>query len=230
MTLIPPGAVKICGLREPIHAEAAARSGADLLGFIFAPSRRQITPDQAAECIAAARQAAGRPILTVGVFVDAPVETMNQAAEVAGLDLLQLHGDEPPDILPDLSRLVIKAFRPAPGTSIDDLRSTLDRYLQSDRSPVAFLIDGYHPTLHGGGGVRADWTLASEIASRYDVILAGGLDPDNVAEAIQTVAPRGVDVSSGVEREGRKEPGLIARFITAAKAAFAERDALTADR
>jgi phosphoribosylanthranilate isomerase len=221
MTALPTGFVKICGLQAPDHARAAVVNGADLIGFVFAPSRRQVSPAQVAGCIQAARDATDRPFLATGVFVNAPADTINQIAAETGIDLVQLHGDEPPALIQALSLPAIKALRPAPGASLDEVRSTIELYLQASEPPVAFLIDGYHPTLPGGGGVRADWLLAAELAADIPIVLAGGLDPANVAEAILTVRPAGVDVSSGVESHGVKDPGKIAAFIRAAKAAFA---------
>lgn len=221
MTTLLPGFVKICGLQEPEHARAAVINGADLIGFIFAPSRRQVSPAQAAFCIRTARAATDRRFLATGVFVNAPADMINLIAAEAGIDLIQLHGEEPPSLVEALSLPVIKALRPAPGASPADVRSTMETYLQSSKPPVAFLIDGYHPTIPGGGGIRADWSLAAELVGDAPLVLAGGLDPANVAEAILAVRPAGVDVSSGVESHGVKDPGKIAAFIRAAKAAFA---------
>ncbi len=221
MTALTTGFVKICGLQEPEHARAAVANGADLIGFIFAPSRRQVSSAQAAVCIQAAREATDRPFLAAGVFVNAPADTINQIAVEAGIDLVQLHGDEPPSLVEALSLPVVKALRPTPGASPDEVRSAIAMYFRIARPPVAFLIDGYHPTLPGGGGVRADWSLAAELVTDAPIVLAGGLDPANVAEAIFTVRPAGVDVSSGVESHGVKDPGKIAAFIRAARAAFA---------
>lgn len=221
MTVLPAGLVKICGLQEPDHARAAVINGADLVGFIFAPSRRQVSPAQAAGCLQAARDATDRPFLATGVFVNATADTINRIATETGIDLVQLHGNEPPSLIEALSLPAIKALRPAPDTSPDTVRSTIEIYLQAPKPPIAFLIDGFHPTLPGGSGVRADWSLAAELIADAPIVLAGGLDPANVAEAILAVRPAGVDVSSGVESHGVKDPGKIAAFIRAAKAAFA---------
>lgn len=220
MVSLPMTFVKICGLQEPAHARAAAIHGADLLGFIFVPSRRQVTAAQARSCIQAARCAASRPILAVGVFANAPVAEIHAVASEAGLDLIQLHGDEPPSVLEELMLPAIKALRPAPGTPPSEVKAAIAAYQRASRPPVAMLIDGYHPTHLGGGGIRADWALAAEVAAEATIVLAGGLDPVNVAEAIFAVRPAGVDVSSGVESHGVKDPAKIAAFIRAAKVAF----------
>lgn len=216
------GLVKICGLREPEHAAAAAHGGADLLGFIFVPSRRQVTPELAGEMIASVRESvSGRGPLTVGVFVDADAAEINRVARIAGLDLIQLHGNEPPELLDALDRPVMKVMRPRPGTTSDEVDAYFRRYQAVANAPVLYLVEGYSPTAAGGAGVRADWTLAGQVAESWPVNLSGGLDPDNISDAIQSVWPRAVDVSSGVERDGVKDPEMIAAFVTRAKQAFA---------
>ncbi len=215
------GVVKVCGLREPVHAAAAAAAGADLLGFIFAPARRQITVAVARRCIAAARASAGdRRVVAVGVFVDAAPHEMNAAADVAGLDLLQLHGDEPPAVLGRLNRPIIKALRPRPGTPLAEVDTLADRYRAVANAPIAFLVDGFAVDAAGGAGYRADWDLARVLAGRGPMILAGGLDPGNVVGAIVGVRPLGVDVSSGVETDGAKDVAKIAAFVASARRAL----------
>ena len=218
--VIGAGAIKVCGLREPADAAAAAAAGADLIGFIFAPARRRVTPDQAASAIMAARGATTRPVLAVGVFVDADPEEINRTAADADLDLVQLHGDEDPALLAALSRPAVKAIRPRPGESSAVVAGRMEGYLGADRPPVAFLVDGWDERAPGGTGVRADWTLAADLAARYPVLLAGGLTPENVPEAILEVTPLGVDVSSGVETDGAKDHAKIAAYVAAARRAF----------
>jgi phosphoribosylanthranilate isomerase len=217
------GLVKICGLREPDQARAAVAAGADLLGFIFAPARRRVEIEVARACVQAAREeAAGRPVLAVGVFVDASAEEMNATAARVGLDLLQLHGSEPPALLPQLRRPVVKAARPPVGTTAGEVEELLALYLSVANAPVAFLLDGYVAAAAGGEGVRADWRLAGDLARRRRRGLAGGLTPDNVAAAVAAVRPLAVDVSSGVESDGVKDARKIAAFVAAAKRAFRE--------
>jgi phosphoribosylanthranilate isomerase len=213
--------IKIDGLREPEHAAAAAAAGADLIGFIFAPARRQVTAAVARSCIAAARAAAPeRPVLAVGVFVDAPPSEMARIAREAGIDALQLHGAEPPESLRHLPVPALKALRPRPGTNASQLMAEIGRYHSSAQPPLGIVVDGYAEESAGGTGARADWRLAAEIAATFPIILAGGLDPDNVGVAIHQVNPLGVDVSSGVEIDGVKDPGRIEAFIRAARTAF----------
>lgn len=213
--------VKVCGLREPGHAVAAATAGGDLIGFIFAPARRQVTPEQARACIAAARDAAPGPIVAVGVFVDETAERIAEAVNAAGLDAVQLSGEEPPGFADALPVPVLKAFRPKPGDAEDDLASAIALHLGPDGGAVAALVDGYQPGAAGGAGVATDWDLAARLARRAPMLLAGGLDPENVAGAIRQVRPIGVDVSSGVEIGGIKDVGRIAAFVAAAKVGFA---------
>lgn len=218
---LAPGTVKICGVREPSQARAAAAAGADLVGFIFAPARRRVTPEAARLCIEEARAAAGRPgVMAVGVFVDVGAEEINRTVEVAGLDLVQLHGDEPPGLLGELSRPVVKAVRPEAGTPLSEVVELIERYRAVPNAPLTFLVDGYAAGIAGGEGVRADWGLAATLARSYPVVLAGGLTAESVGRAINEVRPIGVDVSSGVERAGEKVARLIGDFVAAAKTGF----------
>lgn len=215
------GIVKIDGLRDPEHAVAAAKAGADLIGFIFAPARRQVTAAVARTCIAAAREAVTeRSVLSVGVFVDASVGEMANISNEAGLDAIQLHGAEPPELLRHLPVPALKALRPRPGAEATDVLAEIDHYHSSTRPPLGILVDGYVEDIAGGTGTRADWRLASEIAAAFPILLAGGLNPQNVGPAILQVRPLGVDVSSGVEVDGVKSTSRIEEFIRAARQAF----------
>jgi len=216
-----PGLVKICGLREPEHAEAAAGAGADLLGFIFAPTRRQVTAEQARACIAAARKAAApREVRTVGVFVEATPAEVNSIVESVGVDLVQLHGHPDRRVLGQLLAPAVVVIRLSPGSRYGEARRVVDRYSQGSSPPVAFLVDGYDPDSHGGTGKRADWELAAALADLCPLVLAGGLTSENVGEAVRAVRPRAVDVSSGVESNGVKDSAKIEAFVREAKAAF----------
>jgi phosphoribosylanthranilate isomerase len=193
--------VKICGITRAEDALAAVRLGADAVGFNFWPgSRRYLTP-------AAARAIATRLppfVTTVGVFVNQPEAEVLGIAEEAGLQVLQLHGDEPPDLCARLPLPVVKAIH------VDAVK-TLSKLLSYEVS--AFLLDT--PSRgHGGTGQPFDWSLAEGVSEVAPVILAGGLDPENVAEAIRTVRPYAVDVASGVESSpGVKDVAKMARFI-----------------
>jgi phosphoribosylanthranilate isomerase len=145
---------------------------------------------------------------------------INAAVRAVGLDLVQLHGDESPEMLNELDVPAIKAFGLTPGASHSAVRSAMIAFAEARRPPIAFLIDGQF----GGTGSKADWSLAAEIAREFSVILAGGLTPDNVAEAIATVGPFAVDVSSGVETDGIKDAAKITSFVARARSAFAAID------
>lgn len=233
--IMPHGGVKICGIREPRHAVAAVEAGADMLGFVFAPSRRRVSAAAAAACAEAVR---GSRAAMVGLFVDATADEINRLAEIMRLDAVQLHGDVAPDLIGAIGIPVIQVLRidPAdsrwrPNSSEPAHRLPIgfgagssipsDDAARAVRSPIAYMIDAFVPGSHGGTGALGDWRLASSIAAEAPVMLAGGLTPNNVAAAISTVSPRAVDVSSGVETAGAKDLVKIRAFITAAKAAFA---------
>lgn len=217
------GIVKICGIREAAHAIDAATAGADVLGVVFARSRRQLTPEQAASLVDSVRRELGeRTPLFAGVFVDESPERVNDIARHVGLDVVQLHGAESVDTLANISLPVVRAIGPAPGTSDVALVERLNTMQFDKARPALWLIDAFDPVNHGGSGHRADWSLAAAIAPLFPMMLAGGLDADNVADAIRAVRPIGVDVSSGVESGGVKDPARIRSFVTAARAAFAD--------
>lgn len=206
--------VKICGLTNLRDAEVAADAGADLLGFIFAPSSpRYVEPPTAREVVAALRPTGVR---FVGVFVDEPLERALAIGAEVGLDLAQLHGNEPVEYVRQFGRAAFKALRPRGADEARLLAASYAPALQG--SCPAVMIDAYHPRKHGGTGQRADWLIAAEMARQFPLLLAGGLDADNVAEAVRAVRPWGVDVSSGVERSpGQKDPFKIEQFIRNAK-------------
>ena len=196
--------IKICGITNAADAAAAVHAGADALGFIFyAGSPRCVEPGRAAEIVA------GLPpfVVPVGVFVNAAAGDVDRICRTAGIQVVQLHGDEPPGFCGDLGRPVIKAFRVRDAS----WKSAAAAY------PVgAVLLDTFAEDRYGGTGAAFDWRLVE--GSPHRVILSGGLNPDNVAEAIHTVRPYGVDTGSGVEREpGRKDHGRIRAFVEAAR-------------
>ncbi|HLS60007.1 MAG TPA: phosphoribosylanthranilate isomerase [Virgibacillus sp.] len=192
--------VKICGIKTMEIAQIASDSGADLLGFVFAPSKRQITPKDAAQIA----QNLPHSVLKVGVFVNETAESIIQIADEVGLNIIQLHGEETPDILPKLGYPTIKAF-PIDGITRTNVRAFPSNYT---------LVDSPKGRYHGGTGQPFNWNLATHLAQEQDkLILAGGLTPDNVNEAIRIVQPYGVDVSSGVETNGKKDSHKIKQFI-----------------
>ena len=221
--------VKICGLREPAHALAAAEAGADFIGLVFAESRRRVSVDQAlaiARALGEPLSAAGggaehieallqrkRP-LVVGVLADADAETVNRTAEAAGLDLVQLSGDEPWDLCGQLSLPVLKAVKVRDGTSAEEIIAAL-------RPGAVPLLDTDVEGALGGTGRPFDWSVAAAVARRFPIVLAGGLTPDNVGEAVRRVRPWAVDVSSGVETDGVKDVEKICAFVAAVREASA---------
>lgn len=217
VTPVPPCSnstlVKICGLTDEAAARAAALAGADMLGFVFAPSRRRVTPERAGSVIRAVRSAvgAGRAPGMVGVFVDECPLYVNSVAALCGLDYAQLCGHEDAS---EAGRLALPAI-----VACSVSREGISR-LEAWRDRAALLLfDSQTATERGGTGRTGDWGVAARLARRHPLVLAGGLTPENVAAAIAAVGPLGVDVSSGVETNGRKDPAKVFAFIRAAKAA-----------
>lgn len=199
-----------------MDAETALAAGADMLGFICYPkSPRYRTPEQIAAILDGLRRGNGA-YRTVGVFVDAPLETVQAVLDQTGLDLAQLHGGEPPVLLERLDGRGFKALRP---TSLAEAEADAEWY--ADLGPIDgpdLLIDAYHPTTYGGTGLRADWLVAETVARSHRLMLAGGLTPANVSAAVTAVRPWGVDVSSGVETHpGQKDHDAMRAFIAAVK-------------
>lgn len=201
--------VKICGITNIEDAMAAVDFGADALGFVFVKkSPRYIQPKKAAQII----DELPLFIQTVGVFANETTENIEAVISMARLDLAQLHGDEPPAMC-KLSRRVIKAIRVK---SLESL-APLGEY---GRHVSAFLLDTYTPEKLGGTGMIFNWDVAVEAKQFGQIILAGGLTTDNVAEAVRHVTPYGVDVSSGVElKKGKKDLDKVRLFIERAKSA-----------
>jgi phosphoribosylanthranilate isomerase len=206
-------AVKICGLMTPEHARAAVEAGARYIGLVFAPSRRRVTREQARSIAAAAREAAsirGTPVGVVGVFVNEQPDVINQIAADVGLDYAQLSGHEPLSAIDGIDLPVVKVVRfddhPSEAAWIDQAEALSDRVYR-------LLVDANVSGSFGGAGVTGDWQRAAQLARRRPTALAGGLTPENVAEAIKRVRPVLVDVSSGVETDGVKDIAKIRSFI-----------------
>ena len=214
--------IKICGVRSPEIARVVAENCADLMGLIFAPSRRQVSEKQAKQVVAAIDAAGAPRPRVVGVFVNERTETMNRLADSLDLDFVQLSGDEAPEVLGDISRKAIKALRLPAGISFGEARRQAERYLDCAKPAWALLLDTHVTGSYGGNGIPGDWEVARLLAERYPIILAGGLRPESVVEAFLTVQSFGLDVSSGVETDGSKDPGKIQRFIEAARSVTSE--------
>lgn len=218
--------VKIDGLRDSDNALVAAESGADFLGFVFLEGvRRQLLPPQARAIIERYRHELGHGRLTsdfprlVGLFRNQPVDWVRHVIEECGLDIAHLCGEEDAAYAKSLCVPVLRQVRVRPGEPAESVRARADRALQAGEMVV---LDREDPKVPGGGGVAFDWRSAEGVAGLPNVLLAGGLNPDNVGDAIARVHPWGVDVSSGVEVAGQKDPHKIRSFISAARAASQE--------
>ncbi len=209
--------IKICGIKEEKHALAAAEAGADFIGLIFAPSPRRITLEKAQRIAMAVKQS-GRPTEVVGVFVNSHAATVNLIADSCYLDRVQLSGDESWEYCSEIARPVIKAVRVKRVQSAAEVCEYLaEGAIALSSQKHIFLLDSEFQGKYGGTGKMLDWNLAKHVAKEYPVLLAGGLTPENVGQAIDKVAPWGVDVSSGVEVGGVKHISRIRAFIRAVR-------------
>lgn len=203
--------IKVCGLTTPEDAGLVADAGVDAVGFVFWPrSPRAVSLAQARRITAALPPL----VLRVGVFVDASLDELCRTADEVGLDLLQLHGQEPPAFFERLPRRGIKAL--AAGTDLD-----VEQAAGYGEHADAVLLDAKSPLAPGGTGERCDWDVARRVRARVGrLVLAGGLTPENVTAAIAAVQPDAVDVSSGVEQApGRKDAARVRAFVAAVRAA-----------
>jgi len=214
--------IKICGIRDLAHALAAVEAGADFIGLVFAPGKRQVSPAQARE-IASAVKKSSNAAKVVGVFVNAPIFQINEIADLCALDVVQLSGDESWEHCRKIVNPVIKAIR-IDRQSPEELYSELSAAseLLTGRRFIT-LLDSRVEGKYGGTGESFDWNLVQEIAKRFPIIIAGGLDPENVVRLMERVSPWGVDVSSGVETGGVKDIAKIKAFIEAVRKADEKR-------
>ena len=194
--------VKVCGITRMQDALAAAELGVDAVGFNFAPeSPRNV-------CLTSARaisDALPPQVNRVGVVVNLPTELLTAVARESGVNHFQFHGEESPEECAASPLPWFKAFRIGPGFALD----ALERYDAPEH-----LLDAFHHSARGGTGDLADWSVAAQAARRFRIILAGGLDPENILSAVETVKPVAVDVNSGVESApGVKDHALLARFM-----------------
>jgi phosphoribosylanthranilate isomerase len=218
--------IKICGIRDKTHALAAVQAGADFIGLVFAPSQRQVSPALARE-IASAVKKSSDATKVVGVFVNAPSSRVNELADFCALDWVQLSGDESWEYCREVVRPVIKAIR-------IDQQSPEELYAELSAGSTLLPAQGFITLLdsrvegkYGGTGESFNWNLTQKVAKGFPVIIAGGLDPKNVARLIERVAPWGVDVSSGVETGGVKDMAKIEAFIEAVRKADEKKQATT---
>jgi phosphoribosylanthranilate isomerase len=200
--------IKICGIKTLSDALTAIEAGADYLGFNFYPKSMRFISTDACARITSVLKREHPEIQLVGVFVNSPVDEIKHILEICSLDLAQLHGDEAPEMLKALDGKAFKAFRGVP--------QHINGF-EREKAP-ALLVDAAVKGAYGGTGVATDWSAAAEIAKRYPLLLAGGLNPENVAEAIRQVKPWGVDVASGVEAApGVKDASKIKAFVQAVR-------------
>jgi len=199
--------IKICGIRTTNDALAAMDAGADLIGFNFYPKSPRFVEVGMVRNIMSVLRQIGR-VTTVGVFVNASATEIRATMETLGLNLAQLHGDETPEFMHALDGKTFKAFRGVP--------ENINGFERQD--VPAFLVDAAVKGVYGGSGVTADWNSAALLARKYPLLLAGGLTPENVADAVRQVRPWGVDVASGVESAvGEKDASKMIAFVKAVK-------------
>jgi len=198
--------VKICGIKTLEAAKIAVEYGADALGFVFAESKRKISKEEAKSII----ESLPKEVIKIGVFVNASHSELKEIYDYCGLDYVQLHGDETPEFCEELEIPYIRAF----GTK-EELDSN---YIESYNS-YGYLFDAPAGKYVGGNGVAFDWSLLSNLSAkiRKKLILAGGLNCDNVKKAVEEIHPFMVDVSSGVETDGVKDINKIKKFIEEVK-------------
>ncbi|MDX9992130.1 MAG: phosphoribosylanthranilate isomerase [Anaerolineales bacterium] len=213
--------IKICGIKTLPDALAAIEAGADLLGFNFYPKSPRSINAAACRQITLGLREKYPGLLLVGVFVNSPADEIRAILQAAGLDLAQLHGDETPQMLAELGPLAFKAVR-LPSAILQrecDIQSVLDSAFVRDCAAGSadrprLLLDASAPGLYGGSGLTTDWAAAAQIARQHPILLAGGLTPANVAQAVRQVQPWGVDVASGVESSpGVKDPQKMKKFV-----------------
>jgi len=213
--------VKICGIRALDDALAAAEAGTDLIGMVFVPERRRrITPKEAKAIVDGVRNSGGPVPRIVGLFADQSIEEVAGVVEFCGLDLAQLCGQETVEFAGQVGCDVIKVVHVAESATASDDAGT--GALVKEFSGVGHLVtlDRYVEGIQGGTGKGFDWEVAASLSrSGHPFLLAGGLTPENVSEAITMVKPWGVDVSSGVETDGKKDHAKILEFLQKAKAA-----------
>ena len=203
--------IKICGIKTLKDALAAIDAGADYLGFNFYPKSVRFLEKETCAEITSVLKKEHPQIKLVGVFVNSSVDEVKNILETCALDLAQLHGDETPEMLESINGKAFKAIR----LTSESAETSVYPFLKSALSP-ALLVDAAVKGVYGGSGVTADWSAAAEMAKKYPLLLAGGLTPENVADAVRRVNPWGVDTASGVESApGEKDAGKMKAFVQA---------------
>lgn len=214
--------VKICGISQVDHALAAAEAGADFIGMVFASSKRQISPPTAQQIVLALEDMKPCPLI-VGVFVNIDAHEVNRLATTCRLDWIQLSGDETWEYCKQIERPIIKTIHVSDSRDSKNIMTELSAgsKLLGAESFIC-LLDSRVKGAYGGTGQSFDWELAGQVSQKYPVIVAGGLSPENVGQAIKTARPWGVDISSGVETNGIKDTSKIEAFISVVRRADEE--------
>jgi len=209
--------VKICGITDINTALEAAEAGADFLGLVFTTSGRQVTPEKATEIIQELRKRKKCPEV-VGIFAQTKALDVQKLIILCKLDRVQLSGDEPLEEYLGLEIPMIKAIHISAETTASEVLKEIEKgYRLMPNGRLTFLLDTESKLVYGGTGRAFNWELAKEICARFPVIIAGGLNPENVGRLVSEVKPWGVDVSSGVETEGKKDILKIRKFIQEAR-------------
>jgi phosphoribosylanthranilate isomerase len=205
--------VKICGISDIETAVAAGKAGANFLGMVFVPSRRQVAPEQARRIVIAVSQLNPRPQI-VGVFVNKPAEEVNRIADYCQLDWTQLSGDESWDYCKQIQKPLIRVFHiPANACQVEISTEICKGYTIIAPRQLICLLDSTAGGAYGGTGKPFHWQIAKPVAEKFPVMIAGGLTPDNVEELLELTHPWGVDVSTGVETGGKKDIAKIKALI-----------------
>ena len=209
--------IKICGLSETQHALVAAEAGADFIGLVFAPSPRRVSAKKALQIVKAIHSLRPRTDI-VGIFVNLTSVEVNRIADYCHLDWVQLSGDETWHYCQQIERPIIKTVHVSKTKTPEKIVSEIAMgYRTLPRQDFVCLLDSKVGDIYGGTGQTFDWQLAKEVSARFPLLIAGGLTPDNVGRLVKEVWPWGVDASTGIETNGRKDAAKITAFIEAVR-------------